>query len=818
MSLKTLIENNKYKVKKLQKIVNQINDYSDTFAQMSDNELKAETPKLKQMLVDGYSMNAILPEAFAAIREADKRVLGLYPYDVQLMGGIVLHQANLAEMRTGEGKTLTETMPVYLNALSGKGVHVVTVNDYLSKRDFEEMGPVFEFMGMTIGQNGEDTSLEQKKEAYACDITYSTNDSLAFDYLKDNMALFKQDQVQRGLNYVIVDEVDSILIDEARTPLIISDNANSYKELYRQADQVAKSMTKADYDYDEESKTITLKLSGVEKANEKLGIKNLYGKDTFLLAHYVDEAMKANYTMEKDKDYIVQDDQVLIVDTFTGRIMDGRRFSDGLHQALETKEGVTINDANRTEASITYQNFFRMYKKLSGMSGTASTESKEFYETFGMQVVTIPTNRPSQRKDLPDILYTTERAKFKAVLQKIIKVHNTHQPILVGTASVEHSEMLSDMLDEQGIGHSTLNAKNNAEEAGIIAQAGQAGAITIATNMAGRGTDIKLGPGVKELGGLYVLGTEKHESRRIDNQLRGRSGRQGDPGITVFYMSLEDDLIRRFGGKKIQKIKDKLVANGNEFEPIENSRIFNSSVTSSQKRVEGNNFDQRKDTLAYDDVMNDERTALYTQRQEVIDSFESLTPYLQAMINRTINRIVDNYYITSTNINYSKMITYIRDALDIDLDPEATKKDLETTIRGDGYRRNLTRIIQKNEAYDSIPIDRIKQLKKVELKEYLFNQALKEVNAKAELLEIPADLREFEKIMILKAIDYNWKNNIDRMEQLRQSITLRGYAQYNPLIEYQNSAHVMYNNMIEEIEKDVSKYFLRAEIRDGGDR
>ena len=815
MSLKSIVENNKHQVKKLSKIVNQIEDLADKYAAMSDEKLRSETTRFKQRYADGDSLDSLLPEAFAAIREADKRVLGLFPYPVQLMGGIVLHQGNLAEMRTGEGKTLTETMPVYLNALSGEGVHVVTVNEYLSQRDFEEMGPVFTFMGLTVGQNGEDMPLNLKKDAYNCDITYSTNDSLAFDYLRDNMAKYPQDQVQRGLNYVIVDEVDSILIDEARTPLIISGSAKSYKTLYKQADAVAKMMTKDDFDYDPETKTITLERSGIEKANDSLGVDNIFAKDSFVLSHYLDEAMKANYTMEKDKDYIVRDGEVLIVDNFTGRVMEGRRFSDGLHQALEAKEGVEINDANKTEASITYQNFFRMYKKLSGMTGTAATEKKEFYETFGMQVVTIPTNRPVLRVDLPDVLFPTERAKFRAAVKEIIKVHKTGQPILVGTASVEHSELLSGMLDEKGIPHEVLNAKNDESEANIIAQAGQAGAITIATNMAGRGTDIKLGPGVKDLGGLFVLGTEKHESRRIDNQLRGRAGRQGDPGVTVFYMSLEDDLIKRFAGEQVQKAKEEIVENGEEFEPIiKNKGFVVNAVTRAQKKVEGNNFDQRKNTLRYDDVMNSERIALYKARQTVIESDNDLTPNLLGMIKRTVDRTIDKYYLDSTHINYRGLIKVVRRLFDVDFDTEATINEYQTTNRGEKYKKSLLRTIEKNKNFDRLSFDQIKELKKEELKDYLYSQCLKEIENKREELISNADLWQFERIMILNAIDANWKDNIDKMEQLRQSVSLRGYAQYNPLVEYQNIGHSMYKKMGESIEQDVTKDFLRTEIRE----
>ena len=574
MNLRTLVENNKHKIKRLNKKVQEIESKAMYYAGLSNDELRHTTQEFKQRLDNGETLKDIELDAFAAIREADKRVLGLFPYPVQIMGGLVLNEGNLAEMRTGEGKTLTETMPVYLNALSGKGVHVVTVNDYLCERDRFEMGQVFEWMGLSVGLNSPKLSVGEKKEAYACDITYSTNSELAFDYLRDNMTVYKSSMAQRGLNYCIVDEADSILIDEARTPLIIAGEAQSYLSLYKQADKFVKSLENDEFEYDIETKTVSLLPKGAKKATKYFPTKNIYGPDSFVYAHYVDEALKANIAMEKNKDYVVKNDEVLIVDQFTGRIMDGRRYSDGLHQAIEAKENVTIQKASRTEANITYQNFFRMYNKLAGMSGTASTESEEFYDTYHMEVITIPTNRVVARKDLEDVLYPTENAKLKAVVSKIKQVHKTGQPILVGTISVENSEKISSYLENEGIEHTVLNAKNNAREADIIKLAGQKGAITIATNMAGRGTDIKLGPGVKELGGLYVIGTEKHESRRIDNQLRGRAGRQGDPGVSRFYLSLDDELVQRFGADRIQRIKADIVARGQEYEPIKSRLVL----------------------------------------------------------------------------------------------------------------------------------------------------------------------------------------------------------------------------------------------------
>lgn len=546
--LKKWVESDKRELKRLGKIADQVEAYANDMEALSDEELKAKTPEFKQRYQNGETLDDLLPEAFAVAREGAKRVLGLYPYRVQIIGGTVLHEGNIAEMRTGEGKTLTATMPVYLNALSGEGVHVVTVNEYLSSRDATEMGELYNWLGLTVGLNVADKTPEEKREAYACDITYSTNSELGFDYLRDNMVVYREDMVQRPLNFVIVDEVDSILIDEARTPLIISGQATAATQLYTRADRFAKTLKKdEDFKVDLESKTVSLTEEGIQKGEKYFGLTNLFDPDNTALNHHLDNALRANYIMLRDKDYVVQNDEVMIVDQFTGRIMDGRRYSDGLHQAIEAKEHVKIEEETKTMANITYQNFFRMYKKLSGMTGTAKTEKEEFREIYNMEVVTIPTNRPILREDRPDLLYSTLESKFKAVVEDIKERHATGQPVLVGTVAVETSELLSQMLEQAGIPHAVLNAKNHAKEAEIVVNAGQRGAVTIATNMAGRGTDIKLGPGVREIGGLAVIGTERHESRRIDNQLRGRSGRQGDPGVTQFYLSLEDDLMLRFG-------------------------------------------------------------------------------------------------------------------------------------------------------------------------------------------------------------------------------------------------------------------------------
>ena len=615
--LKKWVESDKREIKRLNKIANKVESYADQMAKLSDEELKAQTPKFKERYQNGETLDDLLPEAFAVAREGAKRVLGLYPYHVQILGGIVLHEGNIAEMKTGEGKTLTATMPVYLNALSGKGVHVVTVNEYLSERDATEMGELYKWLGLTVGLNVSSKSPEEKREAYNADITYSTNSELGFDYLRDNMVVYKEDMVQRPLNYVIVDEVDSILIDEARTPLIISGQATGSTSLYVRTDRFAKTLTEdEDYNIDLESKTVSLTEEGIQKAEKYFGLTNLFDPDNTALNHHLDNALRANYIMLRDKDYVVQKGEVLIVDQFTGRVMDGRRYSDGLHQAIEAKEHVEIQEETKTMANITYQNFFRMYSKLAGMTGTAKTEEEEFREIYNMQVITIPTNKPVIRDDRPDLLYPTLKSKFNAVADDIERRHKAGQPVLVGTVAVETSEYLSQLLDKRGIPHAVLNAKNHAKEAEIVANAGQRGAVTIATNMAGRGTDIKLGPGVRDLGGLAVIGTERHESRRIDNQLRGRSGRQGDPGLSQFYLSLEDDLMLRFGSEKIKDLLESMKVADDE--AVIQSKMITKQVESAQKRVEGNNYDTRKQVLQYDDVMRAQREVIYKQRQEVI--------------------------------------------------------------------------------------------------------------------------------------------------------------------------------------------------------
>ena len=610
--LKKMIENDKKELRRLEKIADKIDAHASAMEQLSDEQLREKQMNLKPVIKKGETLDELLPEAFAVVREAAKRVLGLFPYRVQLMGGLCFMTGTFLEMRTGEGKTLTATMPVYLNALSGEGVHVVTVNEYLATRDSNEMGELYNFLGLSVGLNINSKSSDEKREAYNCDITYSTNNELGFDYLRDNMVVYRSQMVQRPLNYAIVDEVDSILIDEARTPLIISGQAEKSTALYTRADNFVKRLKEdEDYKIDIQSKTIGLTEAGIEKAEQTFGLDNLYDIENTALTHHLDQALRANYIMLLDIDYVVQDNKVLIVDQFTGRTMEGRRFSDGLHQAIEAKEGVEIEDETKTMATITFQNYFRMYKKLAGMTGTAKTEEEEFREIYNIQVIQIPTNRPIIRDDRPDLLYPTLESKFNAVVEDIKERYHKGQPVLVGTVAVETSELLSDKLNAAKIPHEVLNAKNHFKEAEIIMNAGQKGAVTIATNMAGRGTDIKLGLGVLELGGLAVIGTERHESRRIDNQLRGRAGRQGDPGVSQFYLSLEDDLMKRFGSERIKTFLERM--NVQEEDAVIQSKMFTRQVESAQKRVEGNNYDTRKNVLQYDDVMREQREVIYAQ-------------------------------------------------------------------------------------------------------------------------------------------------------------------------------------------------------------
>ena len=778
--LKKIIENDKKELRRLDHIAKKVESFAEQIAALSDEQLQAKTNEFRQRLKGGETLDQLLPEAFAVVREAAKRVLGLYPYHVQLMGGIVLHDGNIPEMRTGEGKTLTATMPVYLNALSGKGVHVVTVNEYLATRDSTEMGELYNFLGMTVGLNINSLSSEEKRAAYACDITYSTNNELGFDYLRDNMVVYRHQMVQRPLNYAIVDEVDSILIDEARTPLIISGQAEKSTALYIRADNFVKKLKEEDdFKIDLQSKTIAFTEQGIEKAEEYFGLTNLYDIENTALTHHLDQALRANFIMIRDIDYVVQENQVLIVDQFTGRIMDGRRYSDGLHQAIEAKEGVEIEDETKTMATITFQNFFRMYKKLAGMTGTAKTEEEEFREIYNIQVIQIPTNRPVIRDDRADLLYPTLESKFTAVVQDIKERYRKGQPILVGTVAVETSELLSNLLNKENVPHEVLNAKNHFKEAEIILNAGQKGAVTIATNMAGRGTDIKLGLGVAEVGGLAVIGTERHESRRIDNQLRGRSGRQGDPGVSQFYLSLEDDLMKRFGSERIKSFLERLKID--EEDAVIQSRMLTKQVEAAQKRVEGNNYDTRKNVLQYDDVMREQREVIYKQRQQVIMEDKTLSDQLLGMVKRTIDRMVDSHtQLDQKEWNYEGIVDFASSTLVHE---------------------------------DSISVDQLKGKTAQEIKDDLYSRAKAIFDTKSEQLNSPEQLLEFEKVVILRVVDSKWTDHIDAMDQLRQSIGLRAYGQNNPLVEYQTEGYSMFEAMVGAIEYEVTRLFMKAEIR-----
>ena len=777
--LRTVIENDKGELRKLEKTAKKVESYADAMAALSDEELQAKTPEFKQRYQNGETLDQLLPEAFAVVREAAKRVLGLYPYRVQIMGGIVMHNGDVPEMRTGEGKTLTATMPVYLNALAGEGVHVITVNEYLATRDATEMGEVYSWLGLSVGINLAAKSPYEKREAYNCDVTYSTNSEVGFDYLRDNMVVRQEDMVQRPLNFALVDEVDSVLIDEARTPLIVSGQVSSEtSQLYIRADRFVKTLTSVDDAIDVPTKTIGLTDYGIDKAEEYFHLENLYDLENVALTHYIDNALRANYIMLLDIDYVVsQMGEILIVDQFTGRTMEGRRFSDGLHQAIEAKEGVAIQEESKTSASITYQNMFRMYKKLAGMTGTAKTEEEEFREVYNMRVIPIPTNKPVARIDHSDLLYPTLDSKFRAVVADVKARHEKGQPVLVGTVAVETSDLISKKLVEAGVPHEVLNAKNHFKEAQIIMNAGQRGAVTIATNMAGRGTDIKLGEGVRELGGLCVIGTERHESRRIDNQLRGRSGRQGDPGESQFYLSLEDDLMRRFGSDRIKAFLDRM--NLEEEEAVIKSKMLTRQVESAQKRVEGNNYDTRKQVLQYDDVMREQREIIYEERRDVITADRDLAPEIKAMIKRTINRAVDAH----------------------------SRADREEGIRAilNFAKVNLV-------AEDSISLSDLEGLDFEAIKENLYERALKVYDTQIAKLQNQEAVIEFQKVLILMVVDNKWTDHIDALDQLRQSVGLRGYAQNNPVVEYQAEGFRMFQSMIGAIEFDVTRTMMKAQI------
>ena len=779
--LRTIIENDRGELRKLEKMADRVIAYEDTMAAMTDEELQAKTAEFRERYAKGESLDDLLYEAFAVVREGAKRVLGLFPYKVQIMGGIVLHHGDVPEMRTGEGKTLTATMPVYLNALSGKGVHVVTVNEYLTERDATEMGELYSWLGLSVGINLAAKSSIEKREAYACDITYSTNAEIGFDYLRDNMVVRAENMVQRPLNYALVDEVDSILIDEARTPLIVSGPTSSdTNQLYHMADHYVKSLAKEDYIIDVQSKTIGLSDSGIDKAESYFKLDNLYDIENVALTHFIDNALRANYIMLLDIDYVVSEEQeVLIVDQFTGRTMEGRRYSDGLHQAIEAKEGVPIQDETKTSASITYQNLFRMYKKLSGMTGTAKTEEEEFRETYNIRVIPIPTNRPVARIDHSDLLYPSLESKFKAVVQDVKARYEKGQPVLVGTVAVETSDFISKKLVEAGVPHEVLNAKNHYKEAQIIMNAGQRGAVTIATNMAGRGTDIKLGEGVRELGGLCVIGTERHESRRIDNQLRGRSGRQGDPGESQFYLSLEDELMRRFGSERIKALLERM--NLSEEESVIKSRMLTRQVEGAQKRVEGNNYDTRKQVLQYDDVMREQREIIYAERYDVITANRDLSPEIHAMIRRTIDRIVDGNSRAEASERLAAILNFAK--------------------------YNLV-------SEDSISESDLEGKSDQEIKAYLFERASEVYDNQIAKLRDEESVREFQKVLILRVVDSKWTDHIDALDQLRQAVGLRGYAQNNPVVEYQAESFRMFNAMIGSIEFDVTRLMMKAQIHE----
>ncbi|QIZ10606.1 preprotein translocase subunit SecA [Priestia megaterium] len=782
--LNKVFDLNKRELKRLDKLATKIDALATETERLTDDQLREKTEEFKARYQNGETLDDLLVEAFAVVREGARRVLGLYPYHVQLMGGISLHEGNISEMKTGEGKTLTATMPVYLNALSGKGVHVVTVNEYLASRDADEMGQLYQFLGLTVGLNLNSMDKDEKQAAYAADITYGTNNEFGFDYLRDNMVLYKEQKVQRPLFYGVIDEVDSILIDEARTPLIISGSAAKSAVLYIQANAFVRMLKRdTDYTYDEKTKGVMLTEEGISKAEKAFGIENLFDMAHVTLNHHINQALKANASMHLDVDYVVQDGEIVIVDQFTGRLMKGRRYSEGLHQAIEAKEGLEVQNESMTMATITFQNYFRMYEKLAGMTGTAKTEEEEFRNIYNMNVIVIPTNRPIVRDDRADLIYSSMDGKFRAVVEDIAERHQKGQPVLVGTVAIETSELISKYLLKKGIRHNVLNAKNHEREAEIIAEAGHQGSVTIATNMAGRGTDIKLGEGVIELGGLAVIGTERHESRRIDNQLRGRSGRQGDPGITQFYLSMEDELMRRFGSDNMKSMMERLGMDDSQ--PIQ-SKMVSRAVESAQKRVEGNNFDARKQLLQYDDVLRQQREIIYTQRDEVLES-ENLRDIVQKMIVNSIERNVDAHasrHEDEEEWNLQAIVDYVN-----------------ATLLHEG----------------DIAVDDLKGKDPEEIRDTIFAKVKERYEEKEELL-FPEQMREFEKVVTLRAVDSKWIDHIDAMDQLRQGIHLRAYGQIDPLREYQHEGFAMFETMIHSIEDEAAMYIMKAEIRNNLER
>lgn len=775
--LKKVFDDNKKEIKKLDKQVQKINELSDAYRQMTDDELQGKTQEFKTRLTQGETLADLLPEAYALVREASERVLGMRHFDVQLMGGIILHQGRIAEMKTGEGKTLVATLPVYLNALKGEGVHVITVNEYLARRDAEQMGELYNFLGLSVGLVIHGLDYDERRAAYNCDITYGTNNEFGFDYLRDNMVMHVENMVQRPLNYAIVDEVDSILVDEARTPLIISGPVARAKDLYTPMAQVVKRLREEDYTFDEKLKTVSLTEEGSRHIEEMLGIDNLTDDTNMEIAHHVNQALKAQVIMKRDRDYVVNEGEVIIVDEFTGRLMYGRRYSEGLHQAIEAKEGVKIEKESQTLATITFQNYFRMYKKLAGMTGTAKTEEDEFRAIYGMDVVEIPTNKETIREDKPDIIYRTEMGKFDAVADQVEALYEKGQPVLVGTVSIEKSEHLSDVLQKRKVPHQVLNAKFHAQEAEIIAQAGQPKSVTIATNMAGRGTDIVLGEGVPDLGGLYIIGTERHEARRIDNQLRGRSGRQGDPGVTQFFISLEDDLIRRFGAESLPALMDRV---GMDDEvPIEN-RMVSRTIENAQKRVEARHFDARKTVLEYDDVMNQQREIIYKQRRQVLED-EHVEESIQSMIDFIVDALVD-------------------EAAGNEPFPEAWNLE--------HLQQRIQEVFNLQHALDT---SKFADMDGTEVRTLLKEKAAVRYEEKMEQIGEPL-FRQLERTILLKNVDTNWMDHLDAMDQMRAGIGLRAYGQHKPLDEYKNEAFEMFRTLTHNIRFDTVRMLYHLNV------
>lgn len=779
-ALRRLLDPNERKIKKYFALADEIEEMEPAISSLSDEELRAKTDRFKERHQGGESLEELLPEAFAVVREAAKRVLNMRHFPVQLVGGMVLHEGDIAEMKTGEGKTLVSTLPAYLNALSGKGVHIITVNDYLAKRDREWMGQIFEFLGLTVGLNLAHMSPAEKHAGYQADITFGTNNEFGFDYLRDNMVLYPEQLTQRELNYAIIDEVDSILIDEARTPLIISGQANKATDLYYTCDQVVRRLKETDdYAVDVKTKQVALTEEGTKKIERGLGVENLYDMKHISINHHVQQALKAHALMKRDQDYVVNEEGVVIVDEFTGRLMYGRRYSDGLHQAIEAKEGLQVQRESMTLATVTLQNYFRLYKKLAGMTGTAKTEEEEFRKIYNMDVIQVPTNKPNRRVDMSDVLYRTEEGKYRAVVKEIVERHQKGQAILVGTVSIENSEKLSKMLKKEGIPHQVLNAKHHEREAEIISQAGQYGAVTIATNMAGRGTDIVLGEGVAELGGLHVIGTERHESRRIDNQLRGRSGRQGDQGSSQFFLSFSDELMRRFGAENIEAMMERFGLD--EDQPIE-GRMFTRAVENAQKKVEGSNFDARRWVLQYDDVLNQQREIIYNQRREVLISTD-LKEMVMTMAQATAKRIVEAHTPASEleeEWNLGAIVEFVQS----NLLPE--------------HR------IEESELKDKTPAEM----------EALISQKVGMFYEERKNELSNERLQEFIKVVALRSVDRKWMDHIDAMEQLRQGIHLRAYGQDNPLRSYQFEAFAMFEQMVEEIQEEIVKYVFKAVVKD----